>query len=218
VSLTHVLRGKWITTSVQRDWSLLVPGFLWQPACVSRGVIAVVIVVGVGIVFFALVMAWGLHRAKRTYPKWIIPQLQKNGTVRLDIRNTAGTWNPAKPDVAGRVFASGQATYTLDQRGTVNLHVQPKKGTQHDYSGPLPDLHESPRTKKLFMVRRIVAATIVAALVAGFAIGFLVSSGGAGSRLAWGLLGVGVAWFVVWLGLLSVRVAHSIRSVQRDGQ
>jgi hypothetical protein len=179
-----------------------------------------IVIVCIALIYSGAVVTWAFHRAKRNYPKWIIPQLQKKGTVRVGVRNAGGTWNPARPTVAGRVFASGQATYTFDEGGIVHLPVQPKKGPEHDFSGPLPDVHEleSPRTEKLRRVRRLASAAFVATLGVGFAIGYLVSGGAAGSRLAWGLLGLGVAWLMVWLGMLIVRVAHSIRSVRRDSQ
>jgi hypothetical protein len=179
---------------------------------------ALIVIVCIALIYCVALLAWAFHKVKRNYPKWIVPQLQKKGSVRVGVRNTGGTWNPARPTVAGRVFASGKATYTLDEGGIVHLHVRPKKGPEHDFSGPLPDVHESPRAERIRMVRRLVSVAFVATLGGGFAIGYLVSGGAAGSKLTWGLLGLGVAWSVVWLGMLIVRVTHSIRSVRRDSQ
>jgi hypothetical protein len=181
---------------------------------------ALIAIVCIALIYSVAVVAWAFHRAKRNYPKWIVPQLQKKGSVRVGVRNAGGTWNPAKPTVAGRVFASGRATYTLDEGGIVHLQVQPKKGPEHDFSGPLPDVHEleSPRTERLRRLGRLVSVAFVATLGVGFAIGYFVAGGAAGSRLAWGLLGLGVAWLIVWLGMLIVRVEHSISSLRRDSQ
>ena len=168
-------------------------------------------------IYIGLLMTWAIRRAKRNYPAWIVPQLQKRGRVKLAIRSSGGTWNPARTTIGGRLYVSGQATYTLDDAGVIHLRIEPKKGSEQNFSGPLPEpTQPSPRVQRLRRTRRTVTVVFVGTLAVGFLIGFVVSGGATASRLGWGLFGLGVAWLIVWFGLLVVRVFVSVKKVHSN--
>jgi hypothetical protein len=176
------------------------------------------LIIGVSIGgLYLLFMSWSIsRRVKRLHPKWIIRQLQKSdGPVKVRVRSTGGTWNPAK---SGRIFTSGTAIYDLDESGTVHLHLVPKRGREQNYSGPMPaSVPASAQVRKLRRIRRLVLVGYALAVIVGFCIGYLFASGAPSARFVWGLLGVFIAWMVLWLAMLTLRVGISVRNIRGDG-
>jgi len=182
---------------------------------------AELIISAVFFVFFYVgpVLWFLLFRTRRTHPKWILRQLQKSsGPVKVAVGHFGGTWNP-KPGGSGRVFGSGKAIYSLDESSVVHLHVLPKRGREQNYSGPLPESVPAD-SAHLLKQRRIMRLVLVAyglTVIVGFAAGYLLARGTPGARFVWGLLGVFIAWMVLWLVMLALRVGTSVRKIRGNG-
>jgi len=171
----------------------------------------------IGLVSLIPILVFTHHRVQKNWPWWIVPRLKNKGTVRVGVRNSGGTWNPAKPTPTGRVYASGQATYTLDSDGIVHLRLQPKHGSERSFSGPLPDSYSKPsmRIQKARRTARAVLVAIAVAVAVGFAVGYLASSGPTASRLGWGLFGALVTYIALWALILVIRVVMSVGALRR---
>jgi hypothetical protein len=184
--------------------------------------LALVLTVAIGGAIYAGVI-WlvVLHRMRRTNPDWLIPQLRKhNGELTVTVRRSLGAWNPARPSRAGLIFESGIATYRLDREGFVHLDLQPKRGQVRHFSGPLPVPAStgSVGVRKYRRRTRWILLAFGMSLTICFAVGHPLSGGGRQpSRLGWGLLGLGIAWILVWLATLLNRIYFSIRGISRQG-
>jgi hypothetical protein len=186
---------------------------------VSSGV-AVGVGTGVCVVAVYIGVLWSaIRRAKKTYSKWIVLQLKRTGApVALRIKERRGTWNPARPEVAGRLFASGQAVYTMDECETIHLQFQPLGGVEHHYEGPIPKGY-APDSSTIRRQRKLVRSVYfgyAALLLAGFILGYLLAGGSEGKRLITGAVGVFIAMLVVALAATFLRVGISVRAVMRE--
>lgn len=100
-----------------------------------------------------------IRRARRTYSRSIVKRLRTTGrTLVLDVSDRRGTWNPAKKEVSGRLFANGQAEYTLDASGVVHLRFRPRSGGEARFEGPIPQWHDSPAGRQCRRFRPVFYA------------------------------------------------------------
>lgn len=177
-----------------------------------------VIVVAASLIYVGVILTWALRRARRNSPSWIVRQLQEKGTVKVGVRYAGGTWNPSKDSVEGRVWIRGQATYTLDDAGIVHLRIEPKKGAEQTFSGPIPQSLVHPSEKSLRVRKRVRALLLgyLAFIVIGFFVGFAVAGGPALHRLIAGLIGMAVAIILAWFLVTVLRVWLSIRSLAKQ--
>lgn len=170
-----------------------------------------------GAVIYVGIVWWAIRRARRTYSKWIVKRLKRTGSaVILDVKDRRGTWNPAKKEVSGRLFATGQAEYTLDASGVVHLRFHSKSGGEQHYEGPIPEWHGSPAGRRRQQFMRIFYAVYLAVLTVGFGLGYLLSAGSVTKRLVIGFVGLLGAILVIAVSSTFVRVGFSVRTVIRD--
>jgi hypothetical protein len=165
------------------------------------------------------VLWWRIRRAKKTYSKWIVKQLKRTGApVALRIKARRGTWNPARPEVAGRLFANGQAVYAMDEYETIHLQFQPLAGVEQHYEGPIPKGYatDSPTLRRRRKLVRSVYLGYVALLLAGFILGYLLAGGSEGKRLITGAVGVLVAMLIISVAATFLRVGISVRTAMRE--
>jgi len=131
---------------------------------------------------YGCVIWWAMRRARSTYSKAIVRRLKRTGQqVAINVSNCRGTWNPARKEVAGRLFANGCAVYSLDAAGTVHLEFHPVAGGQQHYEGPIPAWHDAPEGRRRQRLVRRVWVAYVAWLLAGFVVGYLLAYGSGAS-------------------------------------
>jgi hypothetical protein len=164
------------------------------------------------------VVWWGIRRAKMTWSKRVVKQLKRtNAPITLQVKARRGTWNPARPGVAGRIFSSGQAVYTIDESETIHLRFQPLAGVEQHYEGPIPRGYaaDSPALRRRRKLVRVVYVGYLALLVAGFILGYLLAGGSEARRLAAGAGGVLVAMLLISIAATFLRVGISVRTATR---
>ena len=183
----------------------------------SGAVTAAAVTAVLGGVIYGCVFWWAFRRARRTYSRAIVRRLQQTGQqVEIKVSDRRGTWNPARKEVAGRLFANGRAVYSLDASGVVHLEFHPVAGAQQDYEGPIPTWHDSPegRRRRRFMRRLWVGYT--AWLLIGFVVGYLVAQGSEGKHLVLGVVGLFVAMILASVATTALRVGMAVRSTVQD--
>lgn len=176
---------------------------------VAAGLLAAVLGGGICVGVFW----WAFRRAQRTYSKAVVQQLKATGQpVVIRVSDRRGTWNPAKREVSGRLFANGRAVYRLDGAEVVHLEFYPDAGGEKHYEGPVPAWHDSPdRRRRQRMVRHVWLGYLVW-LVAGFVVGYLLVHGSTGKRLLVGVAGIFIAMVLASIATTAVRVAIAVRT------
>ena len=170
-----------------------------------------------GGVIYGYVVWWAMRRARSTYSKAIVRQLkQTEQQVVVRVSDRRGTWNPARKEMAGRLFANGRAVYSLDASGVVHLEFYPATGGQQHYEGPIPAWHDSLEGRRRQRLMRRVWVAYVVWLVAGFAIGYLLAHGSGIRRFGIGVLGLFLAMILASAATTALRIGMAVRSTVRD--
>jgi small-conductance mechanosensitive channel len=158
-----------------------------------------------------------MQRVRRTYSKAIVRELRETGqSVVVNVSDRRGTWNPARKEVSGRLFASGRAIYSLDAEGIVHLVFHPVTGGEQHYDGPIPEWHDSPEGRRRQRLVRRVWVGYAAWLCVGFAVGYLLASGSSAKRFAIGGAGLFVAMILASVAATVIRVGMAVRMALRD--
>lgn len=162
-------------------------------------------VVMTSVMFFtALFLAILIWDQRRTSPELVVRRLHHSSEpVELRVSSMRGTWNPAESEIGSRIRFRGRAVYRLDDSGIVNLHVQPKFGTESNWAGPIPE--ECKTQSPYRRARRRQNMLFVMCIVLGFAVGFFVANpplrnrGGVGLVGATGGMVVGTLSTIIWI-------------------
>ena len=168
-------------------------------------------------VWMTLFMRWWMRNAFAYTPKGVLRHLGKTARVHLKhVRSFEGIWNPSKPlGQDNRLFGPGEATYSIDDHGTVTLEFRVKNGLWKSYTGPVPEMfiHPSKKVVRARKIFRYVLLGYLAVIIVGFMIGYAVAGGTAVHRLIAGGIGALIAMALLWFVVLVLRVGLSVRSL-----
>jgi hypothetical protein len=179
--------------------------------------VALGVIISVG--WMVLFMRWWMRNTFASTPKGVLRHLTRTGSVHLKhVKGIEGVWNPAKPlGPDNQVFGPGEATYSLDDSGTVHLEFRDGSGTMLRYSGPIPDalIHPTQDALRARSLLRYVLVGYVALMVVGFVVGYAAAGGSTLHRLVAGAVGLFIVMALVWFVTLLLRVGQSVRSLVR---
>lgn len=158
-----------------------------------------------------------IRRVRGTYSEDIVRQLRETGQpVVVMVSDRRGTWNPARKEVSGRLFANGRVTYSLDESGIVHLTFISPAGDEQRYEGPIPAWHDSPKARRRQRFQRRVLMAHCAWLLVGFGLGCVLADGSVGKRLLIGLVGMLIALILLSIVSTVIRVAMAVRLSTRS--
>lgn len=160
---------------------------------------------------------WSIRRARSTYSTAIVRQMKSTGRpVVIRVSDRRGTWNPARKEVSGRLFANGVAQYSLDESGTVHLRFTPAAGPDQLYEGAIPTWHDSPEGRRRRRLLRRFWVVYVLWLLIGFGTGLAVAGGSTARHLVFAVGGLFLFMLLASLGTTAIQVVLAVRTTLRE--
>lgn len=157
------------------------------------------------------------QRARGTYSRAIVGQLKATDSpVIVQVSDRIGTWNPAREEVAGRLFANGTAEYALDESGNVHLCFSPATGPDQRYDGPIPAFHDSPEGQRRRRPLRRAWIIYLAWLLIGIGIGLAIAHGSVIRHLVFAVGGLFLFTILASFIKMAVLVVLAVRTTLRE--